>query len=96
MMTFAPSSTSVTQVSSTPAAIMRMWDQAAQSVSVLWPSEEWPTLSGASVAQVVRQGVETVRLLGVLPADPEADRIMSEWLAEQPARAPRRALSRKK
>jgi hypothetical protein len=75
-----------------PPAIVRMWDQASQSVSVLLTSDEWPTPTNTPLAQLLDEGMATVRSLAILPVDPEADRLMSEWIAEQPASGQRKRL----
>ncbi len=81
----------------TPPAIVRTWERPAWVSSVLLPQEEaWGSPSPADVRQLIHEGMTTVGTLAILPVDPEADRLMAEWIAEQPAPAPRKALSRKR
>ncbi|HSP81156.1 MAG TPA: hypothetical protein VLQ93_21730 [Myxococcaceae bacterium] len=81
----------------TPAAIVRTWERPAWVSLVLLPQEEsWGPPSPEDVRQLIHEGMMTVGTLAILPVDPEADRLMAEWIAEQPTPAPRKALSRKR
>ncbi len=98
-MLFGPAySTSVlTHYDITPAAIVRTWDHQASISSVLLPHEDLSTPPNQQTTpQLIEEGAMTVRALAILPVDPEADRMMAEWIAEQPPPAPRKLLTRKR
>lgn len=98
-MLFGPAYTTsvLTHYDITPPAIVRTWEHQATISSVFLPNEEPSTPPNHQMApQLIEEGAMTVRALAILPVDPEADRMMAEWIAEQPSPGPRKVLTRKR
>ncbi len=73
-----------------PPAIVRAAEERARGTSFLLSPE-----TEAYPAKLIREGIDYISMMSVLPIDPEIDRIVEALIARQPSSGRRRPIRRK-